>query len=85
MLRWLSLPASIVATYISFFELISVATPALVVWGRDDRIVPLECGERYAKALASAKLAIVEGAGHLVDLEKPAELARLVVDFATAN
>ncbi len=62
-----------------------VATPTLVVWGRDDRIVPLECGERYAKALASAKLSIVEGAGHLVDLEKPAELARLVVDFATAN
>ena len=62
-----------------------VATPALVVWGRDDRIVPLECGERYAKALANARLSIIEGAGHLVDLEKPAELARLVVDFVTKD
>jgi pimeloyl-ACP methyl ester carboxylesterase len=58
-----------------------VQTPALVVWGRDDRIVPLECGERYAKALPRARLAVIEGAGHFVDLERPAELARAVIDF----
>src|SRR5215813_5552216 len=52
-----------------------VATPALVVWGRNDRIVPLECGEGYAKALPRARLEIVADAGHLVDLEKPDELA----------
>jgi pimeloyl-ACP methyl ester carboxylesterase len=60
-----------------------VAIPALVVWGREDRIVPLECGERYAKALAKARLEVVDGAGHLVDMEKPGELARLVTDFVT--
>jgi pimeloyl-ACP methyl ester carboxylesterase len=58
-----------------------VATPALVVWGREDRIVPLECGERYAKSLRQARLSIVEGAGHLVDMEKPDDLARLVTAF----
>jgi pimeloyl-ACP methyl ester carboxylesterase len=58
-----------------------LATPALVVWGSDDRIVPLECGERYVKALARARLAVVEGAGHFVEMEKPDELVRLVVDF----
>jgi pimeloyl-ACP methyl ester carboxylesterase len=60
-----------------------VATPALVVWGRDDRIVPLECGERYAKALADARLEVVEGAGHFVDMETPDELAGLVTRFAS--
>lgn len=60
-----------------------VATPALVVWGRDDRIVPLECGERYTKALPRARLEIVEGAGHFVAMEKPEELARLVTRFVT--
>jgi pimeloyl-ACP methyl ester carboxylesterase len=45
-----------------------IAAPTLVVWGRDDRIVPLECGERYAKALLGARVAIVEGAGHRFDL-----------------
>jgi pimeloyl-ACP methyl ester carboxylesterase len=61
-----------------------LATPALIVWGSDDRIVPLECGERYDKALARARLAVVEGAGHFVEMEKPDELARLVVDFVNA-
>ena len=61
-----------------------VSTPALVVWGRDDRIVPLECGERYVKALPQARLEIVEGAGHYVEMEKPEELARLVSRFVHA-
>jgi pimeloyl-ACP methyl ester carboxylesterase len=58
-----------------------LATPSLIVWGREDRIVPLECGERYAKSLAQARLEVVEGAGHLVDMEKPRELAALVTNF----
>jgi pimeloyl-ACP methyl ester carboxylesterase len=58
-----------------------VSAPALVVWGRDDRIVPLECGERLVKALPQARLAIVEGAGHFVEMEQPDELARLVTEF----
>jgi pimeloyl-ACP methyl ester carboxylesterase len=60
-----------------------VNTPALIVWGREDRIVPLECGERYAKALPRARLTVIENAGHFVDMERPAELARPVLEFAT--
>jgi pimeloyl-ACP methyl ester carboxylesterase len=60
-----------------------VTTPTLLVWGRDDRIVPLECGERYAKALGDARLEIVEGAGHFVEMEKPEALAALVTSFVT--
>ena len=58
-----------------------VSTPTLIVWGRGDRVVPLECGERYAKALPQARLSIVENAGHFVEMEQPAELARLIGDF----
>jgi pimeloyl-ACP methyl ester carboxylesterase len=60
-----------------------IATPSLVVWGRDDRIVPLECGERYAKALPRARLEVIEGAGHFVEMEKPTELAQLVTGFVS--
>jgi pimeloyl-ACP methyl ester carboxylesterase len=60
-----------------------VATPALIVWGRDDRIVPLECGERYQKTLPHARLEIVDGAGHFVDMEQPDVLARLVAGFVS--
>jgi pimeloyl-ACP methyl ester carboxylesterase len=61
-----------------------VAAPALVVWGREDRIVPLECGERYAKALPRARLEVVEDAGHFVEMEQPDRLARLVTHFLTS-
>jgi pimeloyl-ACP methyl ester carboxylesterase len=62
-----------------------VTTPTLVVWGREDRIVPLECGERYVKALPAARLEIVDGAGHFVEMEKPDVLRRLVTAFAKEN
>jgi len=61
----------------------AVAAPALIVWGGQDRIVPLECGERYAKALPRARLEIVEGAGHFVEMEQPDPLAALVTRFLT--
>ena len=56
-----------------------VDVPALVVWGPDDRVVPLECGERYAALLPRASLSVIPGAGHAVDMERPDELARLVL------
>jgi pimeloyl-ACP methyl ester carboxylesterase len=58
-----------------------VRTPALVVWGSHDRIVPAECGEAYVRALPQARLARIEGAGHFVEMEKPRELARAIAQF----
>jgi pimeloyl-ACP methyl ester carboxylesterase len=58
-----------------------VEAPALVVWGRDDRIVPLECGERYRDALPGSRLEILNDCGHFVEMEKPDELAELVIGF----
>ena len=58
-----------------------VTTPALVVHGREDKIVPLECSERYAKALPNAKLHVIDGAGHFIEMEQPEALARLVGGF----
>ncbi|MGH2585173.1 MAG: alpha/beta fold hydrolase [Dehalococcoidia bacterium] len=59
-----------------------VDTPALVVWGDQDRIVPLSAGERYAELLPNACLEIVRGGGHFLDLERPDELSTLITAFA---
>ena len=61
-----------------------VRTPTLVLWGGQDRIVPLECGERYAKEIPGARLAKIDGAGHFMEMEKPMELARAIAQFVTA-
>jgi pimeloyl-ACP methyl ester carboxylesterase len=59
-----------------------VKAAALIVWGAGDKIVPLECGEAYARALPRSRLAVVPGSGHFVDMEQPEALARLIVEFA---
>lgn len=61
-----------------------VQTPTLVVWGDEDKIVPLDCGKQYVEALPNAQLEIVENAGHLIDLEHPDRLAALIAGFAAA-
>jgi len=61
-----------------------VQTPALVVWGEHDRIVPRSSGERYAQSLPNARLEIVEGVGHCVEMERPDALAGLIERFVTA-
>jgi pimeloyl-ACP methyl ester carboxylesterase len=48
--------------------------PALVVWCRQDPIVPLKSGRRLAKTLPGARLAILEGCHHLPQHERPKEL-----------
>jgi pimeloyl-ACP methyl ester carboxylesterase len=39
--------------------------PALLLWGRQDRVVPLEVGRRLAQLLPRAELVILEACGHL--------------------
>ena len=63
----------------------SVRVPTLVVWGDDDKVVPQSAGERYALALREARLEIVAGSGHCVDMEQPEALARLVTPFIEQN
>ncbi len=65
--------------------LTGVRTPALLVWGREDRIVPLECAQQYARALPGARVVEVDGAGHRVDMEQPDTLAKLVTQFVTES
>jgi pimeloyl-ACP methyl ester carboxylesterase len=61
-----------------------VSNRTLIVWGREDRIVPLECGEMYRRALPNASLAVLEKCGHLPPIERPDAFARLVLDFLGA-
>jgi pimeloyl-ACP methyl ester carboxylesterase len=58
-----------------------VRTPSLLVWGRHDGIVPLDCGEQYRDLLVDSRLEIVDDAGHTVELEQPELLAKLVTEF----
>jgi pimeloyl-ACP methyl ester carboxylesterase len=62
----------------------AVRAPALVVWGEHDRVVPRSAAQRWMAGLPAARLETVPECGHCVEMEKPAELARLVTGFVAA-
>jgi pimeloyl-ACP methyl ester carboxylesterase len=61
-----------------------VTSPALIVWGRHDRLVPLAHGEAYCKAINGARLKVIERCGHAPQFEQPAELAETLIEFLEA-
>ncbi|ANB10317.1 hydrolase [Streptomyces ambofaciens] len=60
-------------------ELARVAAPTLVVVGDDD-LVTLEHTTALYRAIPGSQLAVVPGASHVVPLEKPDAVKRLVLD-----
>jgi pimeloyl-ACP methyl ester carboxylesterase len=60
-----------------------IKAPTLLLWGREDAIVPLSAGEAYRDALPNARLEVIDGAGHFPHLEQPTAFARLVESFLT--
>jgi pimeloyl-ACP methyl ester carboxylesterase len=61
-----------------------VSMPTLLVWGKDDRIVPPVYAEEFARRIAGARVEIVDQAGHAPHLEHPETVARLVHSFLRA-
>ncbi len=62
-------------------EVERIEVPALVVHGEADVIVPVENGRTLASRLPDAGYVELPGRGHNVQLEDPATLNRLVLEF----
>lgn len=54
------------------------AVPVLVVTGTADMLTPPKLGQFLADNIPGARLELVEGVGHFVQVEQPAELNRLL-------
>ena len=61
--------------------LVGATSPTLLVWGGQDAIAPVECGELYQAAMPAARLAVIPDCGHLPEIERPEEFAVLVEEF----
>ena len=55
--------------------------PSLIVWGRNDEVVPTSAGEVYNNAIAGSRMVTLENCGHRSDVEKTDELAGLLREF----
>lgn len=63
------------------YRLGEIAAPALVIWGRDDRFVPLDTGLRLLAGMQNARLHVFSRCGHWAQWEHADAFNRLVLDF----
>jgi len=63
------------------FRACAIAEPALVLCGTEDNVTPPALSRELANLIPRASLTLIEGAGHIANLEKPHEFNRLVDEF----
>ena len=61
-----------------------VQSPALIIHGDDDRIVPISASHVYAKALRNATMTVVAECGHCAEMDQPAAVAKLITQFVAS-
>jgi pimeloyl-ACP methyl ester carboxylesterase len=55
-----------------------IDVPVKILWGRQDRILPVAFVDVYRKLLPKAEISILENCGHLPHAEKPDEFAEII-------
>jgi pimeloyl-ACP methyl ester carboxylesterase len=59
-------------------DLPTIDVPTLVITSTEDRLIPPEVTAPMASAIPGAVLEVIEGAGHLSNLEAPEEFNRVL-------
>jgi pimeloyl-ACP methyl ester carboxylesterase len=62
-------------------RLAEIEIPTLIVWGLDDRIVPVGAAFSYHRRIRGSRLEIFERTGHVPQLERPARFNALLDEF----
>jgi 2-hydroxy-6-oxonona-2,4-dienedioate hydrolase len=63
----------------------TIKRPTLIVWGRQDGLVPLTDGERFNKDIAGSKMVVIEHCGHVPNAEKAGEFNAALLKFLTES
>ena len=59
-----------------------IGVPTLIVWGRNDRVVPVPAALSYKKRIGeNAELVIFDHCGHVPQMERPLRFNRLLEGF----
>jgi 2-hydroxy-6-oxonona-2,4-dienedioate hydrolase len=75
------LQAGLVMPQFEDTKLAAIHAPTLVVWERQDELLPVAAGEKLRDSIAGAKLTVFDQCGHVPQLEKAAEFNQALLDF----
>jgi pimeloyl-ACP methyl ester carboxylesterase len=62
-------------------RLAGIRCPTLIVWGREDKLIPLELGERFHREIAGSELAVINDCGHMPHVECSDKLNHALLKF----
>ena len=58
-----------------------IEVPTLIVWGRQDRVVPPADGEEFERLIPNSRRVVFDRCGHVPQIEKPARFNALLEEF----
>ncbi len=58
-----------------------IKSPTLIVWGKEDRVVPVKQAYRFYQGIDNSTLKIITGVGHSPQLERPEDLTDFLLEF----
>ncbi len=79
--RSMARPAALFSMHDQTDRLKELRMPVMLVWGADDPLFPLSHATRAHSLLPGSRLAVIEGAGHTPQSERPDEFNRAVGKF----
>jgi 2-hydroxy-6-oxonona-2,4-dienedioate hydrolase len=62
-----------------------IKQPTLIVWGREDGLIPLSDGQRFKKEIPNSTLVVIEQCGHVPNFEKAAEFNTVLLKFLNSG
>jgi 2-hydroxy-6-oxonona-2,4-dienedioate hydrolase len=58
-----------------------VKKPTLIIWGKQDKLLPLDNAEKFNKGIAGSRLVVFDNCGHAPQFEKAVDFNRTVLEF----
>lgn len=59
--------------------------PTLIVWGRQEKAIPLSIGRRMHQILKGSQLEMLDQAGHCANMDQPEQFNQAMLKFLTAS
>lgn len=61
-------------------RLSKILVPTLLIWGENDKMIPLEYAKQYSE-IPNSILTVIKNCGHTPFVEKPMEFSKAVIEF----
>ncbi len=63
----------------------TIEKPTLILWGEDDKFLPLSLGDRIHKDIKGSRMEIIPNCGHFVQEDKPEKATEIIIGFLSSQ